>query len=120
MGKMSSGEKHTCDYYYSILNTIQFSFSSGESIKLEPWDYTYNKFTTERGKSFYYCVADLKPGPYPLPAGEDNKIIFGTRFMKTFVTTLDFDTKQITLGKSVDAPVETFPETNSTLYLFLS
>ena len=33
----------TCDYYYPELPTIEFDFTSGESIKLEPWDYTYNK-----------------------------------------------------------------------------
>ena len=37
----------TCDYYYPELPTIEFDFSSGESIKLEPWDYTYNKLEND-------------------------------------------------------------------------
>ena len=53
------------------------------------------------------------------PNGDRNLVTFGTRFMKTYVTTFDFDNKQITLGKSVDAPVETTPET-SELWLTLS
>ena len=39
--------------------------------------------------------------------------------MKTFVTTFDFDNRQITLAKSVDAPVETTPETQE-LWVTLS
>ena len=37
----------TCDYYYPELPTIEFDFSSGESIKLEPWDYTFNKLEND-------------------------------------------------------------------------
>ena len=43
---MSSYKKLTCDNYYGNLYTIIFTLSSGESIKLEPWDYTYNKLVT--------------------------------------------------------------------------
>ena len=43
----------TCDYYYPELPTIEFDFSSGESIKLEPWDYTYNKLDEDSDGNSY-------------------------------------------------------------------
>ena len=97
-----------CDYFYSLLTkNLVFYLPTGESLVLEPWQYLRNKYKGKdyNGKELYYCSPNIKT----LPQGVNDKIILGTSFMETYVTSLDYTSKKITLGKSVNAPVETFP-----------
>ena len=92
-----------CEDIWPDMETLEFTLA-GSKFTLEPWQYAWNMPQ--------YCrigVSALIGSPY----------ILGDAFLRSYITTFDLTNSQVTIGKSVNAPVKTTPPNHFWLYLIL-